>query len=84
MTVDAFKNHNGTERASGFSVTNDKEVFREMVLMRKENEYTLKVTDQVHIHLPSSAFTNEAANFWFGAVIGAGLLLAILASSAQN
>jgi len=55
-----------------------------MVLMRKENEYTLKVTDQVHIHLPSSAFTNEAANFWFGAVIGAGLLLAILASSAQN
>jgi hypothetical protein len=66
------------------SVTNDKEVFREMVLMRKENEYALKVTDQVHIHLPSSAFTNEASNFWFGVVVGAGLLLAVLASTANQ
>jgi hypothetical protein len=55
-----------------------------MVLMNQEREYALKVTDQVHSHLPSSAFTNEASNFWFGAVIGAGLLLVVLASMANQ
>lgn len=52
--------------------------------MNQESEYALKVTDQVHIHLPSSAFTNEASNFWFGALVGAGLLLAVLASTANQ
>jgi hypothetical protein len=55
-----------------------------MALLNQESEYALKVTDQVHIHLPSSAFTNEASNFWFGALIGAGLLLVVLASSAHQ
>ena len=48
--------------------------------MNRESGYALKVSDQVHIHLPSSAFTNEASNFWFGALMGAGLLLVVLAS----
>jgi hypothetical protein len=55
-----------------------------MVLIDQESEYALKVIDQVHIHLPSSAFTNEASNFWFGVVIGAGILLVALASAANN
>ena len=55
-----------------------------MVLMNQESEYALKVSDQVHIHLPSSAFTNEASNFWFGALIGAGILFVALASTANS
>ncbi len=55
-----------------------------MRLMNQRSGYALKVSDQVHIHLPSSAFTNEASNFWFGALIGAGLLLVVLASMANN
>ncbi len=55
-----------------------------MVLMTRENGYALKVSDQVHIHLPSSAFTNEASNFWFGALMGAGILLVVLVSMGKN
>lgn len=55
-----------------------------MGMVSRESEHALKVTDQVHIHLPSSAFTNEASNFWFGAFVGAGLLLAVLASIANQ
>lgn len=54
-----------------------------MTLMKK-SEYQVRVTDQVHIHLPSEAFTNEATNFWFGALVGAGALLVVLASMANK
>jgi hypothetical protein len=52
--------------------------------MNRGNGYALKVSDQVHIHLPSSAFTNEASNFWFGTLMGVGLVLVVLASMANN
>ena len=55
-----------------------------MDLISEENGYAIKVVDQMHIHLPSSAFTSEASNFWFGALIGASLLLAVLASTANQ
>jgi hypothetical protein len=55
-----------------------------MLMKNKECGYALKVADQVHIHLPSNAFTNEASNFWFGAVVGASLLLVVLASMANK
>lgn len=51
-----------------------------MVLMNRESGYALKVSDQVHIHLPSSAFTNEATNFWVGAFVGIGLMAAFIAA----
>jgi hypothetical protein len=55
-----------------------------MELVKQNRECAVKVTDQLHIHLPPNAFTNEASNFWVGAFIGAGLLLVVLASMANN
>jgi hypothetical protein len=51
-----------------------------MDLVKQNRECAVKITDQLHIHLPPNAFTNEASNFWVGAIVGAGLLLVILAS----
>lgn len=55
-----------------------------MILKNQERESALQVTNQVHIHLPDSAFTNEASNFWFGALIGASLVIIALASMAET
>lgn len=55
-----------------------------MALMEKRDEYALKVTDQLHIHFPPSAFTNEATNFWVGAVMGVGLMIVLLAAAANR
>lgn len=55
-----------------------------MDLMNQESGYALKMSDQLHIHLPSNAFTNEASNFWFGALFGAGILLVALSSLANQ
>ena len=53
-----------------------------MVLMK--SEYAVKVTDELHIHLPSNAFAKDASNFWFGVCVGAGILLVLLASTANK
>jgi len=53
-------------------------------MVNDESGCALQVADQVHIHLPSSAFTNEALNFWFGALMGVVLLFAVLASKEDN
>jgi len=55
-----------------------------LTLIKSENEYALKVADQVHIHLPASAFTNEASNFWFGALLGTLFAAAVLTSLANQ
>ena len=55
-----------------------------MALMKMESECALKVTDELHVHLPSSAFTNEASNFWFGIIVGVGIVFAFLASMADK
>jgi len=54
-----------------------------MVLM-KQNECALKVSDQMHIHLPPEAFTNQATNFWVGILFGVGLTVALLAAMANQ
>jgi len=50
----------------------------------EKNEFALQLTDNVHIHLPESAFTPDASNFWFGALVGAGAMFALLASMAST